>query len=301
MLLLALISCADAPTADTDDVSSDTGTNAEITADTTETEPDTTEAQNDTTDTVTEPDTDETESDPESDFLSAIGDEFVFDPEKYVVRIYEVEKKYFYHADDTSDTLTALVNAYLADGSGYDELYETVFFQFVCAANLYTDITYSGMTPYYYNVETERLAYELAIKGPYDYYRMARYGEMDTWREYLFGIPGIFGEDLASLLLSEQYAIEYNGYVFSRQGSQVINWGLRDPEFSIEVKEDLIILTSVRLEYDYWVDNTKLTGNTYTDYYILKKMPNTKRWLWVYMGDGYRDLIEEYEKLISEK
>ena len=291
ILLFALISCADtAPIKDTD--TTDEVTTGETTETETETEiPEDSETEDDTTAAV--PDTEDTSPAPESAYLANGGGEFVYDPDKHIIRIPEHETKYVYSAKDTSDKLTSLVDAYLADGSGYDELYATVFFQFVCAANLYREITYGGLTPYYYNSEADRYAYEPMILGSRDYYWMARYGEADTWLEYMYLVCGIFDEDLASLLLSDYYVLKYNDLVFSRNCTQAVNRGLRDPEFSLEVKEDMIILKSVRLEYDYLGDNTELTGNTHTDYYILKKTPDTNLWLWVYMGDGYNDLTEE--------
>lgn len=65
---------------------------------------------------------------------------------KYTMR--DVSEEIKYTVQNDHERISALVNAYLLDESYYDELFETVYFRYVCDSDFYRHVGHTGVPIY---------------------------------------------------------------------------------------------------------------------------------------------------------
>lgn len=208
--------------------------------------------------------------------------------------IYDASEEIKYTVQNDHERISALVNAYLLDESYYDELFETVYFRYVCDSNFLCRVGRNGLSPYFENSGNDFRIYD---EDSGHTYFLGKYGNLNTYEKLTTYMYDHFTRNVVYDL--EGFTIRnVDGYIYSAAVGGV-ETHLFEPEIELFVDEDIIILKITR----EWPED--IPQEPYVDYYIMKYfdrgLPSGPRWMWVYFQSPGYEVIREYEAYIAKK
>ena len=219
----------------------------------------------------------------------------------------DASKEIEYTIPDDDEKITQLVEQYLTNGTGYDELIETIYYNYVCANEV---LKHDGnMGSYYvvaYTNESGEVEYsDTAISDKthtiveryhkYCLYKKIKYGDITTYAEFEEYLKNHFSLEITNRILD--WCINVNDHLYyyaEGGGGGIVDWNCREPEIEITVSKNAILLTTNRRIYTpvFGEDKDEFTGEYKMDHFLL--INDNGRWKWSYFSDIYA-CLNEYE------
>lgn len=260
------------------DDSFDSNTTENIVSDT-ETDTDTDTIADSATDSAETEDTDAAETTAEGyEIITVNGERFAvipYDGEKYdgSVTSFDPDRIRPMYVEPVNDSskIDKLVEKYLSTGEGYDELLNVIYYRYVSDNTIMCSSATAGFE-YYSDVDTDKIPGTLLImlddEGNLtaDEYYVAKYGDITKYKKYEEYINLHFSSDIASGHL-KAFVLNVNGYMFVHNASRSDSHVGGDPEYSLLVDEEIIVLCEKRTVYE----NNEPTDEYEYEYSVLKK------------------------------